>query len=320
MATDLSTEHQPLGDLFSWPESPEEWQQYALSDEQVDFFKENGYVAGVPLLDDEQIQTLRDELERFFDPDHDGRDLWYEYHANESSSDDSVLFHSLGAWRISKAFHDVLWNPSFLVPASQLLAAVADESAFASNGALPQHNGKAPVRFWHDQLFCKPAQHGGVVAWHQDYSYWTRTHPMAHLTCWTGLDRATTENGCMHYVPGSHRWDLLPLTDLADNMEAIHDVLSDEQEAQFDPVPIELEAGEATFHHPRLVHGSYENRSDRPRRGLVLNVIRDGVQSATDEHILEGVPAIPEGEKMEGQFFPLLFDPQEAEQREAQTA
>jgi len=32
-------------------------------------------------------------------------------------------------------------------------------------------------------LFCKPARHGGVVAWHQDYSYWTRTKPMAHLTC-----------------------------------------------------------------------------------------------------------------------------------------
>ena len=48
------------------------------------------------------------------------------------------------------------------------------------------------VRFWHDQLFCKPAKHGGVVAWHQDYSYWTRTKPMAHLTCWIGLDDSTT--------------------------------------------------------------------------------------------------------------------------------
>src|SRR5256885_674880 len=80
----------------------------------------------------------------------------------------TVLFHALGAWRITPGFHDLLWNPAFTVPASQLLG-----------GA---------VRFWHDQLFCKPAHHGGVVAWHQDYSYWTRTQPLAHLTCWIGLD------------------------------------------------------------------------------------------------------------------------------------
>ena len=75
------------------------------------------------------------------------------------------------------------------------------------------------MRFWHDQLFCKPAQHGGVVAWHQDYSYWTRTKPMAHLTCWIGLDDATKDNGCLQYLPGSHRWSLLPITGLAGDME-----------------------------------------------------------------------------------------------------
>lgn len=308
MATDLSTRHEPVGDLFPRPQTPDEWQQYALSSEQVDFFKENGYLAGIRVLTDEQIEVLRSELAQFFEADHEGRELWYEYHANESSSSDSVLFHSLGAWRITPGFHDALWNPAFLVPASQLLAAVAETSGSATASA----NGGAPVRFWHDQLFCKPAHHGGVVAWHQDYSYWTRTQPMAHLTCWTGLDHATEENGCLRYVPGSHRWDLLPLVELADNMEAIHEVLSEEQEEQFDPVAIEMEAGEAAFHHPLLVHGSYENRSDRPRRGMVLNVIRDGVASATDEALLEGVPPIPEGEKMGGRFFPLLFDPARA--------
>jgi ectoine hydroxylase-related dioxygenase (phytanoyl-CoA dioxygenase family) len=60
-----------------------------------------------------------------------------------------------------------------------------------------------------------------------------------------------------------------------------------------------------------MVHGSYENRTDRSRRAIVLNVFRDGVISASDKPPLEGVPAIPVGEKMTGQFFPLLFDPQE---------
>ncbi len=163
------------------------------------------------------------------------------------------------------------------------------------------------VRFWHDQLFCKPAHHGGVVAWHQDYSYWTRTKPMCHLTCWIALDDASVDNGCVHYVPGSHEWELLPMPELAGDMDGIRKVLSEEQWERFQrPVAIELQAGEATFHHPLMLHGSFENRTDRPRRATVLNVFRDGVCSASNAELLAGVPPIPSGEPMQGQFFPLL--------------
>jgi ectoine hydroxylase-related dioxygenase (phytanoyl-CoA dioxygenase family) len=165
------------------------------------------------------------------------------------------------------------------------------------------------VRFWHDQLFCKPSRHGGVVAWHHDYSYWTRTRPMTHLTCWIALDDATRDNGCVQYIPGSHRWELLPVTGLAGDMLAIHSVLSDEQKRQFIPVAAELKRGQGVFHHPLMVHGSYENRTDRPRRATVINVMRDGVRSASDAPLLAGVPPVPSGERMAGQFFPLLFDP-----------
>ena len=113
----------------------------------------------------------------------------------------------------------------------------------------------------------------------------------------------------MHYVPGSHRWPLLPITGLADDMEAIDDVLTAEQKARFKPVAIELKKGEASFHHPLMIHGSYENRTTRPRRAAVINVFRDGVRSACDAPPLEGVPAIPSGQPMTGRFFPLLFDP-----------
>ena len=164
------------------------------------------------------------------------------------------------------------------------------------------------MRFWHDQLFCKPARHGGNVAWHQDYSYWIRTQPMAHLTCWAGLDRATQENGCLQYIPGSHHWDLLPITGLAGDMEAIQDVLTDKQwEAFQNPVAIELEPGQCSFHHPLMVHGSFGNQTEHPRRALVLNVMRDGVQSHTNDELLPGVPVIPSGQEMAGQFFPLLY-------------
>ena len=75
---------------------------------------------------------------------------------------------------------------------------------------------------------------------------------------------------------------------------------------------IELKKGMATFHHPLMLHGSFENDTDGPRRAAVINVFRDGVRSASDAPLLEGVPPIRAGEPMGGQFFPRLFDPQRA--------
>jgi ectoine hydroxylase-related dioxygenase (phytanoyl-CoA dioxygenase family) len=284
---DLSTIHGRMTELFPSPRRTEDWDALRLSAEQIQFFHEYGYLAGIRVLNDAQLAALRDALTRLFDPAHLGNDLFYEYFSNRSEQPGAVLFHALGAWRIEPAFHDLLWNPSFLAPAKQLL-----------DGA---------VRFWHDQLFCKPAGHGATVAWHQDYSYWTRTAPMAHLTCWIGLDDSTRANGCLWYVPGSHRWNLLPITGLTGDMEEIRTVLSEEQKAAFQPVPIELHAGQCSFHHPLMVHGSYANHSDRPRRAAVINVFRDGVLSDSDEELLKGV-SIPKGSQMTGQFFPLLTD------------
>jgi len=136
----------------------------------------------------------------------------------------------------------------------------------------------------------------------------TFSPPPVLPACWIGLDDSTQENGCVHYIPGSHRWDLLPITGLAGDMAAIRDVLSDEQWAQFNnPVAVELKKGECAFHHPLMVHGSFENRSDRPRRAVVVNTVRDGVCSATNDSLLGGVPALPTGKPLGGPFFPLLY-------------
>lgn len=283
MSFDLSQFHGPISASFA---SDKALVEDELTADQVSFFEENGYLAGIDLLDSDQVEILRDDLAAIMLPEMSNDPRFYEFNLNESADVSKVLFHALGAWRVSEAFHDLVFLPRLAACFQQLLS--------------------GRPRFWHDQVFVKPANDGAVVAWHQDYSYWTRTVPNEHITCWIGLDDSTVENGCVHYVAGSHRWPLLPRGGLSDDMESIFEHLSGEQKAAFKPVAIELKAGQASFHHSMMVHGSYENRSPRPRRAAVINVFRDGVMSDSDERLLAGTPPIAKGETIEGQFFPLL--------------
>ncbi|NCG28118.1 MAG: phytanoyl-CoA dioxygenase family protein [Verrucomicrobiales bacterium] len=298
MATDLGLNSELLTTHFTAPKAPEESLQFALNEEQVIQFKELGYLHGIKVLNSEQIKALSEELHEMVDPDHEGNEFFYEYHSNESEDPETAIFHALGAWRVRPTFHDVLWNPAFTMAAYQLL-------------------GKN-FRLFHDQLFNKPARHGGVVAWHQDFSYWTWTEPMSHLTCWIGLDDVDKENGCMYYIPNSHRWGLLEKESLTGDMDAIREKLTESQVADFDKkIPVEMKAGEASFHHPLLMHGSYENNSERGRRATIINVFADGVVSnrkddGSNAPGADNYPRIDKGEKMGGAYYPLLMKAQES--------
>ncbi|XP_071957621.1 probable alpha-ketoglutarate-dependent hypophosphite dioxygenase [Antedon mediterranea] len=295
---DWSTVEKPSGGLFAKDTS--NWDDFQLPEDRVKEFWEKGYLTNVPVLTSEQCdqiltvyQQLADESDQF-----PGYDLLYEFHSNQSGDPDNVLMHCLGHWRINQLFHDLVFLPNIAVPSSKLLNPTEDRS----------------VRLWHDQLFAKPPHHGGVVAWHQDYSYWTRTKPMMHLTVHIALDEQTLDNGALHYVPGSHKWrkdgEPLPITDLNfKDMESIQTVLTEEEKALFKPVPSLLKKGEASFHHPLMVHGSYGNRSEFPRRACVVNYVADGVISDSNDPILQKTPVVPKGEKLSGQFYPLVYDP-----------
>ena len=288
---DLSTQHEPVSELFHSPQSREQWLDYALSREQISNFEENGFLAGIPILDALQLNQLRDELDKVTDPSHPGNSLFYEFHLNEAEDEGKVLFHALGAWQLEPALHDLPWSPALQMAAYQLLG-----------GA---------VRLFHDQLFVKPPEHGGIVAWHQDYSYWTWTEPMAHLSCWIPLDDARVENGCLQYIPGSHRWGLLPITGLTGDMNAASATLDDRQRKALEtPFAAEVPAGVGVFHHPLTLHGSTENLSSRPRRAIVINLVRDGVRSNADilaDKETHNFPILPQGTTLSGQYYPLLF-------------
>ncbi len=282
----LQKVHRPLRDLFPQTERRPE---HELSAEQVAFFRENGFVKGGRVLDDRQLAALRESVELFWSGKNPRMHELYEIDQAWKDDPKKNLFHILGMWLIDEAFHDLLWHPAITVKASQLLET-------------PR------VRFWHDQVFYKPARHPGVVAWHQDYSYWTRATPARHLTCNVALDDTTIENGCLQYVPGSHRWPLVPKLALLKDMDGVRDLLTPEQRAQFKPQPMIVKAGECTFHHSHTMHGSYGNASDRPRRTAALNFMHPETRSADGRNpLLYGVPLVPQGAVIEGDYFPVVL-------------
>jgi hypothetical protein len=59
-----------------------------------------------------------------------------------------------------------------------------------------------------------------------------------------------------------------------------------------------------------LTNRSYGNLSKFPRRAAVLNYVKDGVKSESDEPLQEGIPVVKRGEKLSGSFFPLLYPAQ----------
>lgn len=66
--------------------------------------------------------------------------------------------------------------------------------------------------------------------------------------------------------------------------------------------------GHACFHHPLMMHGSFENKSTRSRRVMVLNVFADGAKSDTDDVILRGTDIrVAKGQAMASKYFPLLY-------------
>src|ERR1700741_5215581 len=130
---DLSKFHTPLGGLFSGVDGADQ----PISEDDRKFYDENGYLAGIRLLNSEQVAALRQDLGALMGQEYSADPRFYEYHHHESPDRSKTLFHALGSWRVSPVFHDLIFYPRFSAAAESLLG--------------------GPVRFWHDQLFVKPA-------------------------------------------------------------------------------------------------------------------------------------------------------------------
>src|SRR5262245_10209099 len=73
---DLSKTHHRVSELFPWPETGDQWTEYELPAEKISFFRKNGFVSGIRMLDNEQIDLLRKELADVSNPKHEGHELF----------------------------------------------------------------------------------------------------------------------------------------------------------------------------------------------------------------------------------------------------
>lgn len=115
-------------------------------------------------------------------------------------------------------------------------------------------------------LWFKPSRVGSVKPWHQELAYFTE-RGLIETSIWIAIDPATKENGCMQFIPGSHKFGLIPHD--GDELQL------DEQRVDVSKaIYCELEPGSAVMFHSLILHKTAENLSDKPRRSFTFQYNR----------------------------------------------
>src|SRR6478672_9779412 len=136
---------------------------------------------------------------------------------------------------------------------------------------------------WTTNFFIKEANNPAFVSWHQDSTYWGLDKPDV-VTAWVALTPSNRSNGAMAFIPGTHKADQIPHRDTF----AKNNLLTRGQEVAVDvdastAVTIELDPGEISLHHVRLVHGSPPNPSGDRRIGFAIRYIPTSVAQIAGE-------------------------------------
>ena len=153
--------------------------------------------------------------------------------------------------------------------------------------------GTDDIKMYGDQLFMKAPGTGTAQAWHQDSASWRDILPMDLVTAWTAIDPADEDNGCLNFVPGTHRWGML-------KSPRVEPLLEDFGSAAWPIVPAPLAAGSISFHHSLTLHQSNANKSGRRRRGYAVHYMR--ASSYWDESV-QDAPKMPPFKQVRGRSF-----------------
>jgi ectoine hydroxylase-related dioxygenase (phytanoyl-CoA dioxygenase family) len=221
-----------------------------LSPEQVESYRENGYLVVEDVVDPATIAELRAVTEDFVE------------RARAVAASDGIFDlaegHGPERPRLRRIKHPEAQHPAF--DAVMRTPALLD---------IVEALVGPDVRFDHGKLNLKtPGPAGAAVEWHQDWAFYPHSNDDM-LAVGVMLDDCDADNGPLLVVPGSHKgpvWD--------HHHDGRFCGAIDPAAAGFDAnraVALTGPAGAISVHHVRLVHGSTENRSNRPRRLLLFS-------------------------------------------------
>ena len=216
-----------------------------LTDVQVTSFRRDGFLRIDALTDDAELDVLLG--------------LYDEMFCREGGFDEGDridLVPGAGRARLPQIVNPERYAPR-LVEGIAYRNARAVAQQLLGPGCVPTGN----------HAILKPAEIGGETPWHQDEAYWDPRFSHRAVSLWLALQPATVENGCMRFIPGSHRGPVLPHALISAESHGLRarDMPPDLREAI-----CELPAGGATLHDGRTLHAAGPNISGQPRRALVF--------------------------------------------------
>jgi len=220
-----------------------------LTNEQMAFYHRDGYLAIEAITTPEEVAWRREIYDRLF-AQRAGREEGNQF--DLAGTDEDGVAASL---------------PQILRPdqyAPELAHALCRVNALA----IAQQLLGAEAAYHGEHAIFKPALHGAETPWHQDEAYWDPDLEYNEISVWIPLQEATPENGCMYFVPYSHRLDVMPHHPI-NHDPRIHGLAIDQIDAT-PAVACPLPPGGATFHGPRMLHYTPPNRSTTPRRAYIL--------------------------------------------------
>jgi len=128
------------------------------------------------------------------------------------------------------------------------------------------------IRIWHDQALIKRPW-ANPTAWHLDTPFWSFSDRNA-ISIWVALDNATLENGCLFFIPGSHKQTNFDKITIGRNMDGIFDVYPQLKNTM--PIAAPMKAGSCSFHNGLTVHGANANMTSGFRRAMTCAYMPDG--------------------------------------------
>jgi ectoine hydroxylase-related dioxygenase (phytanoyl-CoA dioxygenase family) len=220
-----------------------------ITQAQFDHYHRFGYLSIPCITTPDEIAFIREVYDRLF-AERRGRDEGNQFDlgGTDREGEPAVLPQILGPSKYAPELKDTLYRANALAISRQLLGPKCV--------SLGEH------------AILKPARFGAETPWHQDEAYWGANLQYNSLSVWMPLQEATLENGCMHFIPGSHLWEVLPHHSI-NHDPRVHGLEIDNLDTST-AVACPLPPGGATFHHNRTCHYAPQNRSTNPRRAYIL--------------------------------------------------